>query len=131
MGGHGALVLALREQGAYRSVSAFAPIAAPMQCPWGKKAFSHYLGKDKISWQSYDASCLVKSAQQQLPLLIDQGDADEFLDDQLKPQLLQTACEQANYPLTLNMRPGYDHSYFFISTFIGEHIAYHMQALNH
>ena len=130
MGGHGALILALAEPSAYRSVSAFAPITAPMQCPWGEKAFSHYLGDDKTSWEKYDASRLVASTQHQLPLLIDQGDADEFLEEQLKPQILQKACEQVNFPLTLNMRAGYDHSYFFISTFIGEHINYHMQALS-
>lgn len=130
MGGHGALVIALRNPDVYRSVSAFAPIAAPMQCPWGQKAFSHYLGEDKGSWQAYDASCLVAKAQNKLPILLDQGDADEFLTEQLKPQILQTACTEFNYPLTLRMQAGYDHSYYFISTFIGDHISYHMKALS-
>jgi len=129
MGGHGALVIALSNPGVYRSVSAFAPIAAPTQCPWGKKAFTHYLGDDYAEWEAYDASYLVSTAKVKLPLLIDQGDADTFLEEQLKPPILQAACERANYPLTLRLQPGYDHSYFFISSFIGEHIEYHKQAL--
>lgn len=129
MGGHGALVLALRNPGVYRSVSALAPIVAPMQCPWGKKAFKYYLGENILAWKNYDASYLVKQAQEKLPILIDQGDADEFLAEQLKPHLFKQACEQSNYPLTLRTQAGYDHSYYFISTFIGEHIGYHLKAL--
>ena len=129
MGGHGALVLALRNPDVYRSVSAFAPITAPMQCPWGQKAFSCYLGKDKALWEEYDASCLVAKARNKLPILVDQGDDDEFLKEQLKPQILQTACAEVDYPLTLRMQAGYDHSYYFISTFISDHINYHMKAL--
>lgn len=130
MGGHGALVLALKNPGIFCSISAFAPIVAPTQCPWGQKAFRNYLGEDNLqSWESYDASILVRQAQEKLPILIDQGDADTFLEAQLKPQLFEQACQQSHYPLTLRMQSGYDHSYYFISTFIGEHIAYHMKAL--
>jgi S-formylglutathione hydrolase len=129
MGGHGALVIALRNPGRYRSVSAFSPIVAPSQVPWGEKAFSAYLGDDREAWKQYDAVELVKSAREKLPLLVDQGDADEFLDGQLRPQLLQTACEAAGHPLTLRLRPGYDHSYYFIASFIGEHIGHHARAM--
>src|SRR5690606_25559492 len=117
MGGHGALVIALRNPGRYRSVSAFSPIVAPSQVPWGEKALSAYLGDDREAWRQYDAVELVKSAQEKLPLLVDQGDADEFLDGQLRPQLLQAACKAAGHPLELRMQPGYDHSYYFISSF--------------
>ncbi|MBN7136476.1 S-formylglutathione hydrolase [Lysobacter enzymogenes] len=129
MGGHGALVIALKNPGRYRSVSAFSPIAAPSQSPWGEKAFSAYLGEDREAWAQWDATALVAGAQERLPLLIDQGGDDEFLATQLKPELLRTACEVAGHPLQLRLRPGYDHSYYFISTFIGEHIAHHAQAL--
>lgn len=129
MGGHGALVVALRNPGRYRSVSAFSPIVAPSQVPWGQKALAAYLGEDREAWTQYDASELVKVATEKLPLLIDQGDADEFLDGQLRPQLLQAAAEAAGHPLTLRMQPGYDHSYYFIASFIGEHIAHHAAAL--
>jgi len=129
MGGHGALVIALRNPGRYRSVSAFSPIVAPSQVPWGEKAFSAYLGDDREAWKQYDAVELVKSAREKLPLLVDQGDADEFLDGQLRPQLLQAACEAAGHPLTLRLRPGYDHSYYFIASFIGEHIGHHARAM--
>ena len=129
MGGHGALATALRNPGRYRSVSAFSPIVAPSQVPWGEKAFSAYLGDDREAWKQYDAVELVKSAQEKLPLLVDQGDADEFLEGQLRPQLLQAACEAAGHPLELRMQPGYDHSYYFIASFIGEHIAHHAAAL--
>ena len=129
MGGHGALVVALRNPGRYRSVSAFAPIVAPSQVPWGQKALAAYLGEDREAWTQYDASELVKVATEKLPLLVDQGDADEFLDGQLRPQLLQAAAEAAGHPLTLRMQPGYDHSYYFIASFIGEHIAHHAAAL--
>ena len=129
MGGHGALVIALRNPGRYRSVSAFSPIVAPAQVPWGEKAFSSYLGDDREAWTQYDATELVKSATEKLPLLVDQGDADEFLDGQLRPHLLQAACEAAAHPLTLRLQPGHDHSYYFIASFIGEHIAHHAAAL--
>ncbi len=129
MGGHGALVLALRNPGRYRSVSAFSPIVAPSQVPWGQKAFSAYLGASREDWKAWDATELVKSAPEKLPLLIDQGDADEFLAVQLQPQLLKAAAEQARHPLTLRMQPGYDHSYYFIATFIGDHLAHHARAL--
>lgn len=129
MGGHGALVIALKNPGRYRSVSAFSPIVAPSQVPWGEKAFGAYLGEDRDAWQAYDATALVADAPERLPLLIDQGDADEFLDAQLKPQLLQAACEAAGHPITLRLQPGYDHSYYFIASFIGEHVAHHARAL--
>ena len=129
MGGHGALVVALRNPGRYRSVSAFAPIVAPSRVPWGQKALAAYLGDDREAWKHYDACALVATAQEQLPLLIDQGDADEFLDGQLRPQLLQAAAEAAGHPLSLRMQPGYDHSYYFIASFIGDHIAHHAAAL--
>src|SRR5690554_3562281 len=130
MGGHGALVIALNNPGRYRSVSAFSPIVAPMQVPWGEKAFGAYLGDDREAWKQYDTVELVKQgAAEKLPLLIDQGDADEFLEGQLRPQLLQAAAEAAGHPLELRMQPGYDHSYYFISSFIGDHIAHHAKAL--
>ena len=129
MGGHGALTIALKNPGRYRSVSAFSPIVAPSQVPWGEKAFGAYLGDDREDWKQHDTVELVRSAQEKLPLLIDQGDADEFLDGQLKPQLLQAACETAGHPLELRMQPGYDHSYYFIASFIGDHIAHHARAL--
>jgi len=129
MGGHGALVVALRNPGRYRSVSAFSPIVAPSQVPWGEKAFSAYLGDDRGTWEAYDATELVKHAQEKLSLLIDQGDADEFLHGQLRPELLQAAAASAGHPLTLRLQPGYDHSYYFIASFIGEHVAHHAAAL--
>ncbi len=129
MGGHGALVAALRNPGRYRSVSAFSPIVAPTQVPWGEKAFATYLGPDRGDWKRYDATELVKSAPEKLPLLIDQGADDEFLDLQLRPQLLQAAAEAAGHPLYLRMQPGYDHSYYFVASFIGEHVAHHAAAL--
>jgi S-formylglutathione hydrolase len=129
MGGHGALVAALRNPGRYRSVSAFSPIVAPMRVPWGEKAFTAYLGEDRADWSQWDATELVKGAAEKLPLLVDQGDADEFLAGQLKPDLLRAACEAAGHPLELRLQPGYDHSYYFIASFIGEHVAYHARAL--
>ncbi|MGV8960812.1 MAG: S-formylglutathione hydrolase [Stenotrophomonas sp.] len=129
MGGHGALTIALKNPGRYRSVSAFSPIVAPAQVPWGEKAFTAYLGEDRAAWQQYDATALVAVAEEKLPLLIDQGGADEFLEGQLKPQLLQAACAAAGHPLTLRLQPGYDHSYYFIASFIGEHIAHHAAAM--
>ena len=129
MGGHGALVVALRNPGRYRSVSAFSPIVAPSRVPWGEKAFAAYLGSDRDAWAQYDASALVASAGEKLPLMVDQGGADEFHDAQLRPQLLQAACDAAGHPLRLRLHPGYDHSYYFIASFIGEHIAHHAAAL--
>ena len=128
MGGHGALTIALREPGRYRSVSAFAPIVAPSSVPWGQKALTAYLGNDPEAWKAHDAVELVESATERLPLLVDQGLDDEFI-EQLAPERLRTACEKAGHPLTLNLRPGYDHSYYFIASFIGEHIAHHAAAL--
>ena len=129
MGGHGALVIALKNPGRYRSVSAFSPIVAPSQVPWGEKAFGAYLGDDRAAWRAFDATALVETATERLPLLIDQGDADEFLESQLRPQLLKAACAAAGHPIELRMQPGYDHSYYFIQSFIGEHIAHHAKAL--
>lgn len=129
MGGHGALVIALKNPGRYRSVSAFSPIVAPSRAPWGEKAFAAYLGDDREAWQAWDAAALVVEAQERLPLLIDQGEDDEFLATQLKPELLRAACKAAGHPLQLRLQPGYDHSYYFIASFIGEHIAHHALAL--
>ncbi|HSR64928.1 MAG TPA: S-formylglutathione hydrolase [Xanthomonadaceae bacterium] len=129
MGGHGALVLALRNPGRYRSVSAFAPIAAPSRVPWGEKAFTAYLGADRDAWREWDACELVTDARERLPILVDQGEADEFLTTQLQPGRLQAACAKAGHPLTLRLQPGYDHSYYFIASFIGEHVAFHARAL--
>ena len=129
MGGHGALVIALKNPGRYRSVSAFSPIVAPTRVPWGQKAFTAYLGEDRSGWAAWDASELVATAEEKLPLLVDQGGGDEFLDTQLQPQWLQAACTAAGHPLQLRLQPGYDHSYYFISSFIGEHIAHHAKAM--
>lgn len=132
MGGHGALMIALRNPERYASASAFSPIvAAPSQVPWGQQAFSAYLGDDKDTWQLYDTVNLVNQSQgkRQLPILIDQGLADEFLVEQLQPELLEQAAAQANYPMTLRRQAGYDHSYYFIASFIGEHITHHAKAL--
>ncbi len=129
MGGHGALMIALKNPRRYKSVSAFSPIVAPTQVPWGEKVFSQYLGDDREQWLQWDSCALIASAQEKLPLLVDQGDADEFLAGQLKPQLLQAACDAAGHPLTLRMQRGYDHSYYFIASFVGEHIAHHARAL--
>jgi S-formylglutathione hydrolase len=130
MGGHGALVIALKNPGRYQSVSAFAPIVAPSQVPWGHKAFSAYLGEDRAQWQAWDACALVAQAGERLPLLVDQGDADGFLEEQLQSWRLKEACQAAGHPLTLRMQPGYDHSYYFIASFIGDHIAHHAEALS-
>ncbi len=129
MGGHGALTIALKNPGRYRSVSAFSPIVAPTQVPWGQKAFAAYLGDDREAWKAWDTVELVRQAREPLPLLVDQGDADEFLQGQLKPELLQAAAAEAGHPLTLRLQPGYDHSYYFIASFIGDHIAHHAAAL--
>ncbi len=129
MGGHGALVVALRNPGRYRSVSAFSPIVAPTQVPWGQRAFEAYLGTDRETWKHYDTVDLIRAAKERVPLLVDQGLNDEFLETQLRPELLRNACDEANHPLTLNLRAGYDHSYYFIASFMGEHIAHHASAL--
>ena len=129
MGGHGALLCALRNAGGYRSVSAFSPICNPTRCSWGETCFSAYLGDDREAWKAYDATCLIEAGAQPVPLLIDQGSADEFLADQLYPKNLEAACRARNFPLTLRIQEGYDHSYHFISTFIGEHLAWHARAL--
>jgi S-formylglutathione hydrolase len=129
MGGHGALVCYLRNPGKYQSVSAFAPICHPSDCGWGRKALSNYLGEDRSKWAQYDATFLIGDAKEKLPLLIDQGTEDEFLSDQLKPDALEQACIANHYPLELRMQKGYDHSYFFISTFIEDHLRHHAKAL--
>lgn len=130
MGGHGALVVALRNADRYQSVSAFAPICAPTRVPWGKQALSAYLGDDQATWAQYDACELIARANRKLPLRVDQGLADNFLEEQLRPELLEAACSEADYPLDMWRHEKYDHSYFFISTFIGEHIAFHAKALS-
>jgi S-formylglutathione hydrolase len=131
MGGHGALVLALRNPDLYTSVSAFAPIAAPSQCPWGVKAFSGYLGEDREAWKQYDASELVGNASAKFlaGILIDQGLADNFLPSQLHPEIFEAAAKQAGQPVTLRRHEGYDHGYYFISTFVGDHLAHHARVL--
>lgn len=129
MGGHGALTLALRHPGRYASVSAFSPIVAPTQVPWGQKAFAAYLGEDRGEWAAHDAVELIGTATERLPLLVDQGEGDEFLAGQLRPELLQKACKAAGHPLTLRLQPGYDHSYYFVASFIGDHVAHHAKAL--
>ncbi|MBO1015534.1 S-formylglutathione hydrolase [Achromobacter sp. SD115] len=131
MGGHGALVLALRNPGKFRSVSAFAPIAAPSQCPWGKKAFGAYLGDKSEDWAAYDASALMRGAANPFPagILIDQGESDQFLAEQLYPEVFEAACAAAGQPLDLRRHPGYDHGYYFISTFIEDHIRFHVERL--
>jgi len=128
MGGHGALICGLKNPTQYRSVSAFAPIAAPMQCPWGQKAFSNYLGAQD-TWRAYDASELVQTTQLNFPILIDQGMADSFLTTQLMPDLFEAACARVGQPLTLRRQKNYDHSYYFISTFIEDHLRHHAEAL--
>ena len=129
MGGHGALTIALRDAGHFRSVSAFAPVVAPAQVPWGEKALTGYLGPDRERWREYDACALIADGARVVDLLVDQGDADQFLTEQLRPDLLRDACAAAGIPLTLRMRPGYDHSYHFISTFMPDHIAWHAERL--
>ena len=131
MGGHGALVLALRNPGRFKSVSAFAPIAAPSQCPWGQKALGNYLGPDRAAWARYDATALMATMQSPFPqgILVDQGLADKFLDEQLYPEAFEAACQQAGQPLTLRRHDGYDHGYYFISTFMKDHLAFHARNL--
>jgi S-formylglutathione hydrolase len=129
MGGHGALTIALKNPQRFKSVSAFAPICSPLNCPWGDKVLSNYLGDDRHTWKHYDAVELIKQAQQHLPVLVDQGTADNFLTEQLKTELLVSAGQVADFPIQIRMQPDYDHSYFFIATFIAEHIKFHTRAL--
>ena len=129
MGGHGALVLALRNPDRFKAVSAFSPISNPVNSPWGKKALAAYLGKNTDSWADYDASLLMRRASQFVPARVDQGESDEFMLEQLKPDTLAAAAKVSGYPLALNRHEGYDHSYFFIASFMGDHIAHHAAAL--
>ncbi len=130
MGGHGALTIALKQPDIYRSVSAFAPICAPMQCPWGKKAFTNYLGSEnKATWAQHDASELVKSSPTNHHILIDQGDADQFLETELNPKIFDEACKSSGQKLTYRLQPGYDHSYYFIQSFIEDHLKHHADIL--
>ncbi|XP_068341314.1 S-formylglutathione hydrolase-like [Pyrus communis] len=131
MGGHGALTIYLKNLDKYKSVSAFAPIVNPANCPWGQKAFSNYLGGNKTDWEEYDATSLVKKFKDvSATILIDQGEDDKFLHDQLMPHKFEDACRSVEVPLLLRLQPGYDHSYYFIATFIDDHIRHHAQALN-
>ena len=129
MGGHGALTIALRNPDTFRSVSALAPIVSPMNCPWGERALGGYLGPDRTAWREYDACTLIEDGARLPALLVDQGEADNFLHEQLKPGLLALACRKAGIPATIRMQPGYDHSYYFISTFMAEHVAWHAERL--
>ncbi len=129
MGGHGALITALKKPDFYTSVSAFAPIAAPSEVPWGQKAFAAYLGPDRERWQEWDACALLRSSSHKLRALIDQGEADEYLATQLKPDLLHEAAHAGGHDLLLRLHPGYDHSYYFIASFIADHIAWHAEAM--
>ncbi|MEA3012895.1 MAG: S-formylglutathione hydrolase [Sphingomonadales bacterium] len=129
MGGHGALTIALRNPGRYRAVSAFAPIVAPSQVPWGEKALGRYLGPDRAAWRKHDAVALIEDGARVPDILVDQGDADNFLAEQLRPELLESACAAAGIPLTLRLQPGYDHSYYFISTFMADHLRWHADRL--
>jgi len=129
MGGHGALTIALRNPGRFRSVSAFSPIVSPLNCPWGEKALGGYLGPDKAGWREYDACALIEDGARLPALLVDQGDADNFLHEQLKPGLLVMAARKAGIPATIRMQPGYDHSYYFISSFMADHVRWHAERL--
>jgi S-formylglutathione hydrolase len=129
MGGHGALTIALKNPGRFRSATAFSPICSPANCPWGEKALGNYLGPERDAWREYDTTELLAGASEQLPVLVDQGDADNFLAEQLKTPLLEQACADAGYPMTIRMQEGYDHSYFFIASFIGDHLAFHAGCL--
>jgi S-formylglutathione hydrolase len=129
MGGHGALTVSLRNPGRFRSTSAFAPIVSPMNCPWGEKALTGYIGDDRSAWREYDACALIEDGARLPDLLVDQGRADNFLDEQLKTHLLDEACRKADIPATIRMQEGYDHSYFFVSSFIDDHIAWHAERL--
>ena len=129
MGGHGAITIALRNPGRFAAVSAFAPICSPMNCPWGHKALGGYLGPDRAGWRAHDSCALVEDGARLPDLLVDQGTADNFLQEQLKPQLLEAACERAAIPLTLRRQEGYDHSYFFIASFVEDHLRWHAERL--
>ncbi|WP_426448349.1 S-formylglutathione hydrolase [Siccibacter colletis] len=129
MGGHGALVMALKNPGRFRSVSAFAPIVNPAAVPWGEKAFSAYLGDDRAVWQAWDSCALMENADAMLPTLIDQGESDNFLEGQLKPERLAAVAKAKGWPLELRMQPGYDHSYYFIASFVEDHLRFHAQHL--
>ncbi len=129
MGGHGALTIGLRNPGRFRSVSAFSPIVAPGQVPWGEKALAGYLGEDRAAWRRYDGIALIEDGARLPELLVDTGSADQFLDVQLKPELLEAACRDAGIALTQRLQPGYDHSYYFVSTFLGEHVGWHAERL--
>jgi S-formylglutathione hydrolase len=129
MGGHGALTIGLRNPDRFRSVSAFSPIVSPMHCPWGEKALAGYLGADRAAWRAYDACALIEDGARLPELLVDQGGGDNFLADQLKPHLLSRACDDAGIALTLRMEPDYDHSYYFISTFMADHLRWHAERL--
>jgi S-formylglutathione hydrolase len=129
MGGHGALTIALRNPGRFSAVSAFAPITSPMNCPWGEKALSNYLGPDRSAWREYDSCALIEDGARVPEILVDQGTADSFLESQLRPQLLEEACRKASIPLTLRRQAAYDHSYFFIATFIEDHLRWHAKRL--
>ncbi len=129
MGGHGALTISLRNPGRFRSTSAFAPIVSPLSCPWGEKALTGYIGPDRAAWREYDACALIEDGARLPDLLVDQGTADNFLEEQLKTGLLADACEQAGIPATIRMQDGYDHSYYFISSFMAEHVAWHAERL--
>ncbi len=130
MGGHGALTIGLTYPERFRAVSAFAPIVAPGRVPWGEKALAGYLGADRAAWRAHDAVALIEDGTRVPDLLVDQGDADQFLTDQLKPQLLEQACAAAGIDLTLRMQPGYDHSYYFIATFMADHLQWHADRLS-
>ena len=129
MGGYGALTIALKNPGRFKSVSAFSPIVAPSQVPWGQQILGAYLGNNQADWLAYDPTDLVRTAAERLPILIDQGEADEFLEEQLRPHLFAQACAEVNHPLTLRRHPGYDHGYFFVSSFMADHLAHHAAAL--
>ena len=129
MGGHGALTISLRNPGRFRSTSAFSPIVSPLNCPWGEKALTGYIGADRTAWREYDACALIEDGARLPDLLVDQGEADGFLEEQLKTLLLADACERAGQPATIRMHEGYDHSYYFISTFMAEHMAWHAARL--
>ena len=129
MGGHGALTIALRNPDRYKAASAFAPIVAPSRVPWGEKALGRYLGADRSKWRRHDAVALIEDGARVADLLVDQGGADQFLDEQLKPELLAAACEEAAIPLVLDIHDGYDHSYYFIATFMRKHLEWHADRL--
>ena len=130
MGGHGALTIGLKNPDKYKSISAFAPICSPINCPWGEKALSSYLGSDQEAWRDYDAAALIERVDEKTPLLVDQGLGDDFLETQLKPELLEEACGKTNHPLVLRRHEGYDHSYFFMASFMEDHMRYHAEQLS-